>query len=154
MNDPRYRREVWFVQLAGELDALMTRAEALGPHLESLGDKVSDGVEFYDKRIAELTAEAQTNAMTYIVRRTKETAEASVRDQIVSIEAAVGAMFDEKLAPRLARLTQSIDAAADRASRARARAWLMHGAVASVAAVLASVTAALTFFVVMPLPGK
>jgi len=150
MNEPRFRREVWFTQLAGELDALMTRAEGLGPHLERLGDRLLEGLEFYDRRIAELTAEAQANAMTYIVRRTKETADASVREHVLSMDQAV----EQKVVPRLIRLTEAVDAAADRASRSRSRAWLLQGAIALGAAVLASLTTALTFIAVMPLPGK
>jgi lysophospholipase L1-like esterase len=154
MNTPLTRRDAIYAQIFDDMDALIKRAEGLGPHLQSLGDDLLNGLEFYDTRIAELTAEAQTNAMTYIVRRIKETADASVSDQVVSIETAVGTLFDEKIAPRVDRLIEAVDAAADRAGRARARAWLMHGAVAIAAAVLASVTTVVTFVVVMPLPGK
>jgi len=153
MNAPLTRRDAIVVQIFDDMDALATRVEGLGPHLDSLGDKLLNALEHYDRRIAELTAQAQTNAMTYIVRRTKETADASVHDQIVSMETAVGIMFDEKIAPRFGRLTEAFDAA-DRPGRARSTAWLLHGAIAIAAAVTASITTALTFFVVMPLPGK
>ena len=153
MNAPLTRRDAIYAQIFDDMDALANRVEGLGPHLESLGDKVRDGLEFYDRRIAELTAEAQTNAMTYIVRRTKETADASVRDQVVSIETAVGTMFDEKIAPRFAQLVEALHTP-DRSDRVKPRTWLVHGGIAIVAAVLASATTALTLFVVMPLPGK
>jgi hypothetical protein len=153
MNSPLTRRDAIYAQLFDDMDALIKRAEGLGPHLESLGDTLRNGLEFYDRRIAELTAEAQTNAMTYIVRRTKETADASVRDQVVSIETAVGTMFDEKIAPRVAQLVAALHTA-DRSDQVKPRTWLVQGGIAIVAAVMASVTTALTFFVVMPLPGK
>jgi hypothetical protein len=153
MNAPLTRRDAIYAQLFDDMDALIKRAEGLGPHLESLGDTLRNGLEFYDTRIAELTAEAQTNAMTYIVRRTKETADASVLDQVVSIETAVGTMFDEKIAPRFAQLVEALKAA-DHPAHVKPRSWLDHGGVAIVAAAVASITTALTFFVVMPLPGK
>ncbi len=153
MNAPLTRRDAIYAQIFDDMDRLADRLEGLGPHLESLGDKLRDGLEFYDRRIAELTAEAQTNAVTYIVRRTKETADDSVRDQVVSIETAVGTMFDEKMAPRIAQLIAALHGA-DRSNLVKPRTWLVHGGIAIGAAVLASVTTALTFFVVMPLPGK
>lgn len=153
MNAPLTRRDAIYAQIFDDMDRLADRLEGLGPHLESLGDKLRDGLEFYDRRIAELTAEAQTNAMTYIVRRTKETADASVRDQVVSIETAVGTMFDEKMAPCIAQLIAALHGA-DRSNQVKPKTWLVHGGIAIGAAVLASVATALTFFVVMPLPGK
>jgi hypothetical protein len=153
VNAPLTRRDAVYAQIFDDMDGLADRLEGLGPHLESLGDKLRDGLEFYDRRITELTAEAQTNAMTYIVRRTKETADASVRGQVVSIETAVGTMFDEKIAPRIAQLIAAMHSA-DRSDQVKPKTWLVHGGVAIVAAVMASVTTALTFFVVMPLPGK
>ena len=153
MNTPLTRRDAIYAQLFDDMDALIKRAEGLGPHLESLGDTLRNGLEFYDTRIAELTAEAQTNAMTYIVRRTKETADASVRGQVVSIETAIGTMFDEKIAPRFAELIEALHTA-ERPDQVKPKTWLVHGGIAVIAAAVASVTTALTFFVAMPLPGK
>ena len=153
MNAPLTRRDAIAAQIFDDMDALATRVEGIGPHLDNLGDKLLNALEHYDRRIAELTAQAQTNAMTYIVRRTKETADASVRDQVMSMETAVGTMFDEKIAPRFVRLTEALQAV-DFSGQAKPNSWLVHGGIAIVAAVIASVTTALTFFVVMPMPGK
>jgi len=153
VNAPLSRRDAVYAQIFDDMDRLADRLEGLGPHLQSLGDKLRDGLAFYDQRIAELTAEAQANAMTYIVRRTKETAEDSVRDQVASIETAVGAMFDEKLAPRVEQLIAALHDA-ERSDPVKPTAWRVHGGVAILAAVLASVVTALACFVLMPLPGK
>ena len=153
MNAPLTRRDAIYAQIFDDMDGLANRIEGLGPHLENLGDKLRDGLEFYDRRIAELTAQAQTNAMTYIVRRTKETADASVRDQVVSIESAVSSMFDAKIAPRIAQLIAALQTA-NRSDHVKPKPWLVHGGIAIVAAVMASVTTALTLLVAMPLPGK
>lgn len=153
MNAPLTRRDAIVAQIFDDMDALATRVEGIGPHLDHLSDKLLNALEHYDRRITELTAQAQTNAMTYIVRRTKETADASVRDQVVSIETAVGAMFDEKIAPRVVQLTEVLQAT-DRSGQAKPTSWLVHGGIAIAAALMASVTTALALVVVMPMPGK
>ena len=153
MNAPLSRRDALYAQVFDDMDGLADRVEALGPHLDSLGDKLRDGLAFYDRRITELTSEAQANAMTYIVRRTKEVADDSVREQVASIEAAVGTMFDEKIAPRIHQLIAALHSA-DCSDQVKPKQWLVHAGVAIGAAVMASATTALACFVVMPLPGK
>jgi hypothetical protein len=149
VNEPRFRREALFAQLAGELDALLARVEQLPPLIDSASDELVGTIERYEARIDALTAAAQANAMTYIVRRTKETADDSLRTQTTAMENAANALFDQKIAPRLAQLAATLDASIDRCSRARSHAWLFH---AATAAVISVATAAAT--VAALLPGK
>ena len=134
-------REVLVAELLGEIDELVHRVERLSPALEATGLRLNQSAEMAAAAVERsahqsraVIDQAQKSAVGYIVRRTNETAAASLEQQRLVLESCARDAFTVQMAPVLQQLEAAASQAAQRMQRSSWSAWLEHAATASLAA--------------------
>ena len=137
MNDPRGIREALVAQLAGELDDLLRRVDALTPAIATAGDRLHSGsdainsaVERHQVAVATLSAQAMKSIGEFAVRRTNEAVVKNVEAQEALMQRVARRAFAGELVPHL-RALQDVVARTAPASKASVwSAWAHHAATA------------------------
>jgi hypothetical protein len=148
------KKEVLIAELLGEMDALLTRVDAVAPTIDAASARLlqsSQGLtastDRYRHATQAIVERSQTSAVMHIVRRTNEVAQASLEEQTTAMHSAARALFQNEAAGHLHDLSAVLSAALDKARVPNWHSWLTH---ATTALVAAAVTAALVLHVLRP----
>ena len=148
------RQEVLIAELLGEMDALLTRVDAVAPAIDAASSRLlqsSQGLTASTDRYRQTTQaivdQSQASAVMHIVRRTNEVTRASLEEQTLAMRTAARALFENEAAGHLRDLSAVLISALDKARAPNWHPWLTH---ATTALVAAAVTAALILHVLHP----
>ena len=140
MNHPRGIREAFVAELAGELDDLLRRVEALTPAIVAAGDRlhgcaaeVTSAIERHETAIAALSAQAMKSIGEFAVRRTNEAVVKNVEAQETLIQRAARRAFSVELAPNLQALNDIVSRTALQTKPSAWSTWIQHAATALLA---------------------
>lgn len=140
MNEPRGIREAFVAELAGELDDLLRRVEALTPAIVAAGDRlhgcaarVTSAIERHETAIATLNAQAMKSIGEFAVRRTNEAVVKNVEAQEALIQRAARRAFSVELVPNLQALNDIVSRTALQTKPSAWSTWIQHAATALLA---------------------
>ena len=140
MNEPRGIREAFVAELAGELDDLLRRVEALTPAIVAAGDRlhgcaaeVTSAIERHETAIATLSAQAMKSIGEFAVRRTNEAVVKNVEAQEALIQSSTRRAFSVELVPNLQALNDIVSRTALQTKPSAWSTWIQHAATALLA---------------------
>ena len=127
------RKEVLIAELLGEMDALLTRVDAVAPAIDAASARLlqsSQGLtastDRYRQTTQAIVEQSQTSAVMHIVRRTNEVAQANLEAQTTAMQTAARALFQNEATSHLRDLSQALSAALDKARAPHWQHWLTH----------------------------
>ena len=140
MSDPRTMREALAAQMLGELDALVSKVEALPKAIDQAEKRVTDSVTTLDQAgdkfrmaVTAYVEQAKTELTEYLQRKSKEVAAATVEEQRTVMQEAARAAFRTEAIERAASLGRSLSEASKEFQRGHLSRIIEHGITALVA---------------------
>jgi len=154
VNDPLSARDVLFVEMLGEMAAVVNRVEALVPLLQDTQQLLIDAntqlasqLSGFDALMSAVAEKAKVVAITHISQRTDEMTRKAMQTQALEIREAARNALGAEIRPTLQELIAPLNRLAHQAYQ-RERPWahwqrlLTHAATALVASALTLVLAA------------
>lgn len=152
MSDPRTMREALAAQMLGELDALVSKVEALPKAIDQAEKRVTDSVTTLDQAgdkfrmaVTAYVEQAKAELTEYLQRKSKEVAAATVEEQRTAMQEAARTAFRTEAIERAASLGRSLSEASKEFQRGHWSRIIEHGITALVASGL---TACVVWFLV------
>jgi hypothetical protein len=152
MNGPRTSREALIAELLGEMDALLSRVEALPPAVAGAEERITRATsaliaagDKYRLAVTAFTEEAKTELTQYLERKAGAIASVTVEDQRAAMQSAARHAFQSEAFEKAAGLGIALGAAAKEFRRSMWSRLLEHAITALIAS---SFTASLVYAIV------